>query len=234
VFKRKVDELTTRNGTGRKREKQRRRAMAQEQETTSQEKEREQEAKSIQVSKPQETARVPQGVPRSALAPPEWSSPFGAMRRLMEDMDRLFSGFGMPSLFGPTVRPLEVTGPGFWVPAIESFERNGKLVLHTDLPGLRREDIHVEVVGNELVVSGERKEEERETRGGRHYSERRYGAFERRITLPAGLAPESIDASFDNGVLEISLPIPGRESRRIEIKSPSKTAEESEQAGAVH
>jgi HSP20 family protein len=188
----------------------------------------------VQVTKPEQArSAVIERAPR-ALTTPEWSTPFSAMRRMMDDMERLLSGFsfGIPSL-SSALSPFETTSQ--WVPAIETFERDGNLVLRTDLPGLRREDVHVEILGDELVVSGERKEETEETRAGRRYSERRYGSFERRIALPVGVDTKSIDASFDSGVLEISVAAPpGRESRKIEVKSRSTGQESGEQKGSIH
>ncbi|HVJ89325.1 MAG TPA: Hsp20/alpha crystallin family protein [Labilithrix sp.] len=213
--------------------------MAQERETSAQEKAEEKPTAAVEGSAEQSTgtlAATPSG--EGALTQSdEFTSPFVAMRRMMENVDRLLSGFGfgLPSLFTApaTAMPLGMIGGGPWVPAIEAFEREGKLVLSTDLPGLRREDVHVEVAGDELIVSGERKQEEKRTAGGRAYSERRYGSFERRITLPKGVDPKSIEASFDNGVLEISLAVPGQESRKIEVKSGTKKKEKGE-GGEVH
>ncbi len=209
--------------------------MAQEQKTASEEKA--QETTSVEVSQPQEQGKALERPSRGGLATTEWANPFATMRRLMNDMDRFLSGFGFgpsSSLFGP-VTPFEMIERDVWTPAIETFEREGKLVLRTDLPGLRREDVNVEIIGNELVVSGERKQEKERTAGGRHYSERRYGSFERRLTLPEGIKEENIEASFDNGVLEVSLAVPGRETHKIEVKSgSSKKAEGGGQEGEVH
>ncbi|OJY18258.1 MAG: hypothetical protein BGO98_31340 [Myxococcales bacterium 68-20] len=209
--------------------------MAREQKTSSEEKAQE-TTTSVQVAQPEEQGKTAlERAPRGGLATSEWASPFATMRRLMNDMDRFLSGVGFgpsSSLFAP-ITPFEMARD-VWMPAIETFERGGKLVLRTDLPGLRREDVNVEIVGNELVVSGERKQEAERTVGGRLYSERRYGTFERRLTLPEGINPERIEASFDNGVLEISLAIPGRESRKIEIKSGVAKTGEGSQGGDVH
>jgi HSP20 family protein len=160
---------------------------------------------------------------RGALGRQEiWSHPFAFAQRMMDEMDRMFSRFG----FGPSMlAPLSVFEPareGPWVPSVETFERDGRLVLRADLPGLEQGDIKVEVVGDELVISGERKKEvERET-AGQYYSERRYGSFERRMTLPVDCDPESIEATFENGVLEVSLAIPEQapsKTRTIEVRS---------------
>lgn len=171
---------------------------------------------------------------RAGLSRQEAFSPFGMVRRLMEDMDRIF-GFGPTGGGLPTrqLDPFENMGQELWVPAIETFERDGKLVLHAELPGLRSEDVKIEVIGRELVISGERRQEQEKTRGGRAYSERRYGSFERRLSLPTELQPENVEATFDNGILEVAFPVPEqRKSRTVEVKSRSGT--EKKTPGAVH
>lgn len=122
--------------------------MAQEQAATTQGKAA--ETTGPQIAKPpEETTGAIERAPRTALTTPERTSPFAIMRQLMDDMDRFFSGFslGMPSLFGLTPRAFELARRGFWAPAIETFERDGRLVLRTELPGLRREDVNVEIAG---------------------------------------------------------------------------------------
>lgn len=149
-----------------------------------------------------------------------YTSPFGFMQRMMNEMDRMFSRFGfgggitMPSMF-------EASEEQMWSPVIETFEREGELVLRADLPGLEQKDVNVEVEGDELVISGKRKHEEEKKTAGRYYSERRYGSFERRMTLPADIDPEQINASFENGVLEITLKMPEEKpkTRKVEVKS---------------
>lgn len=160
-----------------------------------------------------------------ALSRAEYESPFSMMGRLMDEMDRFFSG--VAGEFPSSIRPFggEV-GRGIsaagWSPEIETFQRNNQLVVRADLPGLRAEDVKVEVSGDELVISGERTEDKQETIGGQKYTERHYGSFERRFTLPEGCDPSNIDASFDNGVLEVCLAMPQREepkTRKVQIKS---------------
>lgn len=153
------------------------------------------------------------------MQPDIWSSPFSFMHRMLDEMDRMFTRFGggiVPSSV------FELGPENIWSPVIETFERDGKLVLRADLPGLKADDVKVEVDGDELVVSGERKKEEKRTTEGGYYSERRYGSFERRMTLPEGCNPDTIEASFDNGVLEVSLETPeqaGQKKRKIEVRS---------------
>lgn len=153
-------------------------------------------------------------------------SPFTMMRRMMEDMDRLFEDFGLGS-FARTMMPMgqgvfgERGGGGMEVfsPAVEVLEREGKLIVRADLPGMNREDIHVNIDEDGLVLEGERKSEREEKREGYYQSERSYGSFQRRIPLPRGVNPQTCDASFENGVLEISLELPKESRRKIEVRS---------------
>jgi HSP20 family protein len=140
-------------------------------------------------------------------------SPFGVMRRFMDEMDRMFSDFG-------SLRPAferEVA----WSPQIELLEKDGKLVLRADLPGLKPDDVRVEVDRGVLTISGERKQEKKEEREGMYHSERFYGTFQRRIALPDDVDPDKIDARFENGVLEVVVPAPARQAgaKSIAVKS---------------
>lgn len=150
-------------------------------------------------------------------------SPFSMMRRMMDDMDRMFEDFG----FGGMSRQLSpITGGGIgggtmevFSPAIEVVEREGKLIVRADLPGMKREDIRVNVDEDGLLLEGERKSEREESREGYYASERTYGSFQRRIPLPRGIDPQKCDASFENGVLEVSLELPKESRRKIEVRS---------------
>jgi HSP20 family protein len=149
-------------------------------------------------------------------------SPFGLMRRVMEDLDGLFEGFG-----GLTPRIDRFTrsgerGAGAWVPAVDVVERDGQLVIRADVPGMNKDQIRVEVEDGQLVISGERKEDHDERQGGVYRSERSYGSFYRAVQLPEGVNLEQAKASFSNGVLEITMPAPQRpRARRVEIQEGS-------------
>jgi HSP20 family protein len=144
-------------------------------------------------------------------------SPFGMMRRMIEDMDRLFGDFGLG--LGADL-PIERLGRGLWSPQVEVFEREGNLVVRADLPGMRQEDLRVEVRGDALTIEGERKSEHEEERGGVWRSERSYGSFRRTIPLPEGADVENAEARFENGVLEVTVKMPQQQqARRIEVQS---------------
>ena len=103
-------------------------------------------------------------------------------------------------------------GRTIWSPRIEVYERDGKLHVSADLPGLSKDDVHVEVLDNQLTLEGERRSEQRDERGG--WSERSYGRFFRSIPLPEGVNPDNASASFENGVLHVTLDAPKRAERR--------------------
>jgi len=86
-----------------------------------------------------------------------------------------------------------------------------------ELPGLKKEDVKVHIDGDTLVVEGERKQEKEEKREGYYHSERSYGKFYRSIQLPEGAKLDQTSAQFNNGVLEVSVPIPESKPARKEI-----------------
>jgi len=163
------------------------------------------------------------------------SSPFELMQRMSDDMDRLFEqfGFGRPGLgFGPTLGsllPSDVAdralrgdgGQSLWAPQVETTRVGDRFVVRADLPGIKKDDVHVEVDNDVLTISGERRSQQKEEREGFFRSERSYGSFYRAIPLPEGVNADQCEAKFSDGVLEISLPAPRleeRKARQIQIR----------------
>ena len=103
-------------------------------------------------------------------------------------------------------RPLGITR-GEWFPRLDVRRQNGDVVIEVELPGMTREDVEIEVTGDGLVISGE-KRQETETREDSYYrSERSFGRFTRRIALPHGTRPDKAEANFDAGILRIRMPV---------------------------
>ena len=139
--------------------------------------------------------------------------PLRELSTLQNEMNRLFNtAFETPSSGG---------GAGAlrrWMPAMDLVETGDHFVLRADLPGMTESDVNIELEDTVLTVSGERRAEHEEQKEGYHRVERAFGSFSRMLTLPQGVDPESITASFDKGVLEIRIPKPEvRKPRRIEI-----------------
>jgi HSP20 family protein len=113
----------------------------------------------------------------------------------------------------------DLTG-GFWAPELESFLRDDKFVVRLDVPGLNKDEVNVEVTDDTLVIHGERQNAHEEERDGYYRSERTYGRFYREVPLPEGALPETAQANYRDGVLEITVTAPPREvsrPRRVEI-----------------
>jgi HSP20 family protein len=104
-----------------------------------------------------------------------------------------------------------------WTPTIEVMEKEGKLLVTAELPGVKKEDVKVHIDGDTLVVEGERKQEKEEKREGYYHSERSYGTFYRSIPLPEGAKADQTAAQFNNGVLEVSVPIPEVKAKRQDV-----------------
>jgi HSP20 family protein len=148
-----------------------------------------------------------------SLSPREFlsASPFELMRRFSEEMDRAFEGFGMSRGMGGGGEMMR------WAPAVEVFERDNKLIVHAELPGLNKDDVRVELTDEGLVLQGERRREHEERNEGFYRSERSYGHFYRLIPLPEGVDPEQVRAQFRDGMLEVVMPMPEAQSRRRSI-----------------
>jgi HSP20 family protein len=132
-------------------------------------------------------------------------SPFRLMRRMMEDMDRMYDELGF--------------GAGL-------FRSSAALDPLRSWAGSARSDlwyVRIEVTDEMLTISGERRQERREERGGRDYTERSYGSFTRSIALPPGVNGQECEASFEHGVLEVTVPLPKQAKRAhtLEIRPRS-------------
>jgi HSP20 family protein len=129
----------------------------------------------------------------------------------MREFDRLFNTLlESPGGDGATLRR--------WMPAMDLLETESAFVLKADLPGMGEDDVNIELEDSTLTVSGERKTTHEDTSEGYLRVERASGAFRRSLTLPKGVDPESVTASFDRGVLEVRIPKPEeRKPRRIAI-----------------
>ncbi len=149
--------------------------------------------------------------------------PFQMMHRLTDEMDRLFESFGMgrglfPS-FGATRGGQGGETQSLWMPHVEMAERGDKLVVSVDLPGIKRDDVSVEVDQDGITIQGERRQESTSNERGFYRSERSYGRFFRQIPLPEGANADAATATFRDGVLEIEIDKPQQASkgRRLEI-----------------
>ncbi len=106
-----------------------------------------------------------------------------------------------------------------WVPAMDLVEADDHFLLKADLPGMDEGDIAIEIRDNTLRVSGERKSEHEKSERGWYRVERSFGQFSRSLTLPEGIDPDAVKASFDRGVLHVRIPKPEeRKPRRVQIE----------------
>lgn len=142
------------------------------------------------------------------------ANPFELMRRMVDDMDRMFSDVGFPIDVGVGAGE----GAYTFYPDIEVFQRGDDYVIRADLPGMSKEDLRVEVVDNNLIVEGERRHELERKGLGYYRTERSYGSFRRTIPLPEGARDVEPTASYDAGVLEIRVKNPQSRGKRIEIR----------------
>jgi HSP20 family protein len=145
-----------------------------------------------------------------ANQPQTWS-PFRELDRFRRDFDQLLDRF----LGGRISREGPASGP-----ALESYVDLGRLVVRADLPGIDPRDVEITATGDQLTIRGRREQLSEEQ--GRDYIHREvvYGTFERVVKLPAGVNPDEIKVSYNNGVLELTVPLPERaQTRKVPIQS---------------
>lgn len=146
-----------------------------------------------------------QGTPRSLL---------NDLIEVLNDFDRPFEG-----LVGNRQRMLSDWDVGF-SPRCDVSEIKDGYLLSFDMPGVKQEDINVEVKNGMLVVSGERKNEEDVNKDGLHVIERQFGSFKRSFSLPADVNEEDIRASYENGELKVKLTKSEKaQPKKIEVES---------------
>jgi HSP20 family protein len=139
-------------------------------------------------------------------------APARELGTFQSDVNRLFNTlFDTPTAGSPgTYRR--------WIPAMDLVETESDYVLRADLPGLSEDDVNIEFDGGVLTVSGERKFEHEERQDSYYRVERASGSFRRSLTLPDGVDPEAVTATFERGVLEVHVPKPEqRKPRKVAI-----------------
>jgi HSP20 family protein len=135
-------------------------------------------------------------------------------RRLSRELDTMFERFGME-------KPIFENMP--WNPELEIATKENEFLVKLDVPGMKREDVTVEVAEDHLVLRGERRYEKEEKKEGYFKTERSYGSFYRTVLLPEGVKPEEAKATMRDGVLTVSMPMTKVETktRKLEIGEPA-------------
>ena len=126
---------------------------------------------------------------------------FRPLTELRREMDRLFDDFGTsPSTMRQVQNDTKV------IPACDVEEEGDHYLLTIEMPGISKNDVKVEVVDNQITVSGERRLERKNTAGGAWYSERKFGSFQRSFSILVGVSAEKIEAHYQDGILKLMVP----------------------------
>jgi HSP20 family protein len=153
--------------------------------------------------------------------------PVAELNTLQNEMNRLFN-----TVFDPSTRTRRDASGGTsprWLPPMDLLETGEHYVLRADLPGLADEDVNVQFEDNVLTISGERTAEHDDQQEGYYRLERAFGTFSRSLTLPDGVDPDTVQAHFDRGVLEVKIPKPEQKKpRQVQIKLGDRKTIESD------
>ena len=125
--------------------------------------------------------------------------PFSELRRMRDDMDRLFESMSVPSMLAP----MEMTRP---LPAVDVFERDNNVIVRAEAPGLSKDNLEVTATEDAISLKGEFKHEEEVKEENYVRREMRSGRFFRTVPMPTAIKPDEVKASFHDGILEITAP----------------------------
>ena len=129
-------------------------------------------------------------------------SPLDEMERWFETMwSRPFSLLRAPLWTDARLAEREVISP-----SVDVYDEGNELIFKADMPGVTKEDLKVDIAGDYLTISGEKKKEEKIERKNYYRFERSHGSFSRRFELPAGVDTDKVKAHFEGGVLEVRIP----------------------------
>lgn len=138
--------------------------------------------------------------------------PFGEPSSFRGEMDRLWDKF-----FGE--RPFVRAFTEEWAPSVDISETEDKLLIKAELPGLEAKDVNVSISGDLLTIKGEKKKEEEEKDEHHHCVERYSGSFQRSFRLPVNVQADKVEAAFDKGVLQVTLPkVEEAKKKEIDVK----------------
>ena len=129
--------------------------------------------------------------------------PYGGLMNLQDKINRLFSD-AFPGKIGEG----DDLSLGTWRPMVDICDTENAIVVTAELPGVKKEDISIEVKDNILTIKGERSEDSEVKEENYYRRERSFGSFQRSFSMPTEVSPESIKASFKDGVLKIEVPKP--------------------------
>lgn len=142
----------------------------------------------------------------------EVNDPFDALEQMVDDMWRTWPLRASRTSSSPLLRP-----------ALDVVENDKELIFRLDLPGLKPEDVNITIDDHTLLISGQMGDTVEREGDRYHYRERRTGSFERSIRLPNTVDTDKVDASFENGVLNITLPkLPQAQPKQINVKASGK------------
>jgi HSP20 family protein len=123
--------------------------------------------------------------------------PAREMMSLRDAMDRLFDD--------AFTRPLSIKD-GWSAPAIDMYQTDDEIVVKAALPGIKADEVQINITGEVLTLKGEVKQEEEKKEKAWHIREQRYGSFERSVVLPTDVVADKAKAEFENGILTVTLP----------------------------
>jgi HSP20 family protein len=146
--------------------------------------------------------------------------PFDMFETLQQEMERFWHRpFSFPFGSLPAFSQLPTKAGMTYTPRTDVFEKDDTLVFKAELPGLKKEDVRVEIYNGNLVIKGESKAE-REVKEEAYYRvERSFGSFYRSLPLPFDVTPEQMKATLTDGVLEVQIPKPA-EAKPTATKIP--------------